>query len=263
MLAALVLAAGVEVCLAQSGFSPEGAARVTALTGQVSVLRDSVPWALNAGDTVKVQQVIVSGPDGFAVLQVSDGSTFEVYPNSRVTFRNNPASWRDLLDVWLGRVKIHIQTLTGQPNPHKVYTPTAVISVRGTVFVVEVEEDQDSTMVLVEEGQVAVQHTLLPRGDPRILNPGEWIRVLRAEPLASVSVDKGSILRAAVRALSEAFWVVATRTPQSTGPSGSPAPQGGGGGGVGLPGDREPTPPPPPPPPGEQQPAPPPPPPGG
>src|SRR5437868_7247432 len=139
LVSGLLMAASVLVCSAQQ-FSPsnDAAAQVTALNGQVSVLRDSEPWALNVGDRVQAQQVIVTGRDGFATFQVSDGSFFEVYPNSNVVFRRNPGNLRDLLDVFVGRVKIHIQKLMGQPNPNRVITPTAVISVRGTTFDVSV-----------------------------------------------------------------------------------------------------------------------------
>src|SRR5271169_1363800 len=74
-----------------------GAAKAITLNGQVSVLRDNSPWVLNLGDAVQPRQIIITGPDGFAVFQVSDGSTFEVFPNARVVFRENPGSWRDLL----------------------------------------------------------------------------------------------------------------------------------------------------------------------
>src|SRR3954451_19090862 len=71
-----------------SGLS-DGAARAIQLSGQVSVLRDATPWALAQGGVVSPRQIIVTGPDGFAIFEVSDGSTFEVFPNSRVTFRAN------------------------------------------------------------------------------------------------------------------------------------------------------------------------------
>jgi len=121
--------------------SSEGAAKVLSLDGDVSVLRDTTPWALNVGDQVQLQQVVITGRDGYAKFQVSDGSTFEVYPNSNVIFRKNPGNWRDLLDVLVGRVRIHIQKLGGQPNNNRVITPTAVISVRGTTFDVAVDDD--------------------------------------------------------------------------------------------------------------------------
>src|SRR5262245_4545285 len=96
----LLTVASMGVCPAQIlPVSGDAAAKVISLTGQVSVLHDSEPWALNVGDSVQARQVIVTGPDGFAQFRVSDGSTFEVYPNSNVVFRKNPPNWRDFLDV--------------------------------------------------------------------------------------------------------------------------------------------------------------------
>jgi hypothetical protein len=222
----LLMAVSGVVCSGQvSGWSsPESAATVVSLTGQVSILRDGTPWALHAGDTIKVKQVIVTGADGFAQFQVSDGSTFEVYPNSRVTFRNNPANWRDLLDVWLGRVRIHIQRIGGKPNQNRITTPTAVISVRGTTFDVAVE-DEDTTLVSVEEGQVVVQHALLPGGEPKILNTGEYIRVYKNQPLAARRADKSVVVQHTLNAAREALYRIVYRPASS---SGSPVPTGGG-----------------------------------
>src|SRR5579864_551819 len=83
------------VCSAQPLSLPnDAAAQVISLSGQVSVLRDNEPWALNIGDKVQTQQVIITGADGFAKLQVADGSFFEVYPNSNVIFRKTPGNIR-------------------------------------------------------------------------------------------------------------------------------------------------------------------------
>jgi hypothetical protein len=252
----LLVAAATGICSAQwpNLGGSDAVARVVTLTGQVSVLKDSQPWALHIGSTVQVKQTIVSGADGFAVLQVSDGSTFEVYPNSRVTFRNNPANLRDLLDVWLGRVKVHIQKYGGRPNHNRVTSPTAVISVRGTIFDVAVEDDGDITLVSVEEGEVAVQHAILPVGEPKLVKGGEYIRVYRNQPLAQKSIDKGGIMRQVLRAASDAMIEVISRAPRGgTGPT---VPGGGVGGGPTIPGGTsgdtgagEPPPPPPPAPP--------------
>jgi hypothetical protein len=193
------------------------------------------------GDKVQARQVIVTGPDGSAVFELSDGSTFEVYPGSRVVFRNNPGNLRDVLDLWLGRVKVYIQRLGGSPNPNRVHTPTAVISVRGTVFDVSVEEEDTATLVVVEEGEVAVQHALLPRGDPKIVRAGEYLRIYKDAPIAyRRGIDKGSAIQHALRGLADALQTVVYRTPRT----GSPLPGGTPGGGTGLPGDTGSTPPP-------------------
>jgi hypothetical protein len=233
----LVAALSLGVCLGQfpgvgGQRSIESAASVASIAGDVSVLKDSVPWALSVGDAVYPRQIIVSGPDGYAIFEVSDGSTFEVYPNSRVIFRNNPSSWTDLLDLWLGRVKIHIQKLGGGPNRNRIHTPTAVISVRGTSFDVALEDD-DTTWVAVEEGSVAVRHRLIPQNDETVLNAGEQRRVYKDVSLAKAKIDKGPLAERALDSLSDALYIIFTRgtggaTPGGTGPSG---------GGPSLPGD--------------------------
>ena len=249
----LLAAAASVVCLGQ--FLPadtQYAARAVTVTGRVSVLKDSQPWAISEGDLVQTQQMIVTGPDGHALFQVSDGSTFEVYPNSNVLFRRVPFNWRDLLDVLVGRVRVHIEHLGGAPNPNRVLTPTAVISVRGTTFDVAVDDAGDVTTIEVEDGQVEVQHALLPRDSPAILNPGDPpLRVYRNEPIAASS-DKGTIWRYVLHAARQAATVMATRGPRSgipggsTGPGDSCKPRTPGCGGK-LPGTGGPPPPPPPP----------------
>jgi ferric-dicitrate binding protein FerR (iron transport regulator) len=259
-----LLAAGIGVSLCRAQEQPSAAATVVTLVGNVSVLLDNSPWALREGDSVRPRQVIVTGPDGFAEFKVAaDGSTFQVFANSRVVFRENPANWRDLLDVFIGQIKVHIQKLGNQPNPNSVRTPTAVISVRGTIFDVVVEEDTDTTFVSVDEGQVEVANLTYPSGRGKLLNPGESIRVIKNVPLAK-TVDKGSVMQGAIRAAAEALYQVILRTGPSAG-GGSPGgtiPSGGASGDKPKPGPPTTTPPPPAPAPPSTLPPPPPPPPG-
>src|SRR5580698_11405046 len=195
----LLVTAAVQICSAQLfPVSQAAAAKVLSMTGQVSVLRDSEPWALNVGDLVQTQQVILTGPDGYAKFQTSDGSTFEIYPSSNVIFRKNPGSLRDLLDLFVGRVKVHIQRMGVQPNPNRVMTPTAIISVRGTIFDVSTNDDDQTTIVSVEEGAVEVRHLLRPGGS-KIVNAGEAIYVYKDEPLAKSVIDKNELFHRIMR----------------------------------------------------------------
>jgi hypothetical protein len=225
--------------------APDGAAKLVVFSGQVSILKDGTAWALNGGDWVRPQQVIVTGPDSYANFKVADGSTFEVFANSRVVFRANLGDWRDLLEVWLGKVRVRIEHFGGLPNNNKVRTPSAVISVRGTIFDVEVEEETNTTLVVDEEGSIEVRHLLKP--SVKVLNAGEWVRVFKDEPLAR-QIDKGGLMQRALRGAADALYEAAiqasrqapsvartTTSPTTTGP----ADKNNGG----------PTPPPPPPPP--------------
>ena len=196
----LLAAAASAVCLAQ--FTPSDsapwAAKAVSVTGQVSVMKDVTPWAISVGDVIQVRQVIITGEDGHALFQVSDGSTFEVYPNSQVIFRKNPGNWRDLIDLYLGRVRVHIEHLGNVPNPTRMITPTAVISVRGTTFDVSVDDEDETTLVEVEDGIVEVQHALLPRSETRTLTAGESLKVYKNEPIAQDS-NKGTIIKQVLR----------------------------------------------------------------
>lgn len=222
----------------------EYAATVTLSSGRVSVVQAGESRTLMPGDTVKPGLEVFTGADGYAVFQLQDGSSFEVYPNSRVLFRSNWGNWNDIFDVWVGRMKIHIEKIMGKPNPHRIHTPTAVISVRGTTFFVEVEEDSDATVVGVEEGEVLVEHRLLPSGKQQLLRTGEQLRIDRDEPIAKARVAKDGVLRATIRALSDVLYAVAVRN-QGRGTGGIPP---SGGGTTPLPGDEGPSSPPPPPP---------------
>ncbi|MEI9812702.1 MAG: FecR family protein [Acidobacteriota bacterium] len=217
----------------------EYAATAKTVDGRVSVLRDLREWALEVNDKVKVQQTIVTGKDGRALFQVSDGSTFQVFPNSKVVFRKNAGNWRDLLDVMLGRVRVQIEHIGDKPNPNRILTPTAVISVRGTIFDITVNDENESTLVEVEEGTVDVAHALLGSKNIRTLHAGDSIRVYRDEPIAR-KMDKGSILRAVIRAASEAGSIAS-----GTGTGGVGGRGGVGGGPVGDsdPGSTTPAPP--------------------
>jgi hypothetical protein len=239
LVCALLLGAVAQICSAQLfPVSQDAAAKVLTMTGEVSVLHDSVPWALNVGDLVQAQQVILTGPDGYAKFQTSDGSTFEVYPSSNVIFRKNPGSLHDLLDLFVGRVKVHIQRWGGQPNPNRVMTPTAVISVRGTIFDISTNDDDGTTIVSVEEGSVEVRHALKP-GAPKIVNAGESLHVYKDEPLAQGSIDKNELAHRIVRALGDAAYRLAI---SPTGHVGIPGIPGGGGGPTGEKGPPAPPP---------------------
>jgi hypothetical protein len=223
---ALVWAAGFPPP-AQAQFGPD-AAQVVLLNGRVSLERAGELWVLDTGDTVRGGQVVVTGPDGYAQLQLSDHSILEVFPNSRLVFRANRFNLRELLELFLGKVRLQIQHLTDGDSPYRVTTPTAVISIRGTVLDVDVGPGQE-TVVQVETGSVGVRHRLLP-GREVVVESGQSIQVLPNLPLAALRgttplAIAGRVLRVAGDTLA--------RIPQTTGQaSGSPkgsAPSSGGG----------------------------------
>jgi len=257
----LLFAATAGLCLAQfppPSDSGQYAAKVLTMSGQVSILKDMVPIALVEGSQVEVQQMIVTGPDGHAVFQVSDGSTFEVFPNSHLVFRKNAWNVKDLIDLLVGRIRVHIEHFGTVPNPNRILTPTAVISVRGTTFDVEVDDADETTTVEVDEGLVEVRHALLPSVS-KMVGPGQTIKVYKNEPLVARGLDRGTVFHYMLKALSDAANLASMRGSRGilgTSSGGAPAATGVGDTGKGAPtggtgtAPPVPTPPPPPPPPG-------------
>jgi hypothetical protein len=112
--------------------------------------------------------------------------------------------------------------------------------VRGTTFDVGVEDDDETTVVSVEEGIVDVRHALRP-GLTKTLTAGESLHVYKDQPLAQSTVDKGAVVRRVLQGLRDAAFTMATHSPAHTGVPGGPT----------LPGQTgAPLPPPAPPPPG-------------
>lgn len=236
----LLLAAILVVCLTPLRAQDMAAAKAVTLSGDVSCLKDGPAgnkWALNEGQTVQARWIIKTGKDGYAKFQVSDGSTFEVFPDSEVTFRQDPGNWTHLLNVWIGHIKVMIQHLPGVANPNNVTSPTAVISVRGTVFEVVVEDLTGTTFVSVDEGLVQVHHRMQP-GNDKFLNPGDSVRVFPNQPLAKV-FDRGNILLQAVKKAEQAIYDgLLQRGIPGGGGAGGPVPSPSGGAQGGAQGDQ-------------------------
>lgn len=230
--ALLAYAVGTPHLRAENWFTgaEDAAATAKVVNGRVSVLRDLREWAIDVGDKVKPQETIVTGRDGRALFEVSDGSRIEVFPNSKFVFRKNAGNWRDLMDLMLGRVRVYIEHNGNTPNPNKVLTPTAVISVRGTIFDITVNDENEATLVEVQEGIVDVSHALLGSNIKRTLRAGESIIVYKNEQIAK-KLDKGNIAKVLMRAGFDAAAIA-----MRPGIGGGSLPGGGGigtGGGIG------------------------------
>jgi FecR protein len=145
--------------------------------GSVSLVRNQAqPVLLHKNDPVLAGDEILTDLKSSATIRMPDGSTLRIYPNSRIVLLTETGIWKDFLHVFLGNVRVQIEKLSGRPNPKTMTTPTAVISVRGTIFSVSVEQAGD-TQVGVAKGLVSVANQLNP-GDEVMVKPGQsvWVR---------------------------------------------------------------------------------------
>ena len=182
-------------------------ARATVVSGKVTRTRDTQPWALSPGERVPVRQVIANGRDGYAHFVVAGGASFDIFANSRVIFRQNAVSAGDLLDIVAGRARVHLKPQPEQPQ-QRILTPIALITaVQEATVAVAIDED-GAMRIDVLEGEVRVQHTLLPRGEPTIVRAADAILV-RADQQISRRLDRGTLYRYAVKPLHN-LWTAVT-----------------------------------------------------
>jgi hypothetical protein len=127
---------------------------------------------------------------GSAVLNLEDGSQVLIKSNSRVVLKSPEATNGFYLQQWLGKIIVKAQKRLGNTPSFRMGTPTAVISVRGTRFEVEVK-NKSRTNVSVYEGLVEVRGV---SGQPVLLGPGFSTSVQEnypPEPPAKAELPEG------------------------------------------------------------------------
>lgn len=98
-----------------------------------------------SGEGVKAADRLSTGKTGAATVTLKDGTVLTMGPNSTMdlsTYEFNPTTQDGsfLLDLLQGSVRV-VTGLLGKANPDKfkVKTPTSVVGVRGTDFIVQTE----------------------------------------------------------------------------------------------------------------------------
>ncbi len=140
----LVLAAGLLAACGPS-LAAEGdpAGRVKRTSGQVTLERGSTALAVQPGTVVLAGDRIRTGADGLVGITLADDSLLTTGPNSTLVidqFEFNPTTHDGSLLATLARGTLNMVTgLIAKKTPEKVTvkTPTVVLGVRGTEFLVE------------------------------------------------------------------------------------------------------------------------------
>jgi ferric-dicitrate binding protein FerR (iron transport regulator) len=174
-------------------------AYVTVAQGQVSMETGKLPWAVSAGERVPIQRLITTGVDGYAHFEVKGGGNFDIYSNSKIVFRQNASSAGDLLDVLAGHVRIHLNPGPGQLQ-QRIFCPVATITAVDPATIALAIDEDDNVRLDVLEGEVRVQHTLLPRSEPTIVKAIDAILIQKDQQI-SRRVDRGSLYRYAIKPL--------------------------------------------------------------
>lgn len=121
------------------------AGTVKLVKGVVQLANAQGTKALQPGDAVSVADVMTTGADGAASLVLRDGSTLMVGPSSRLelksfAFDSTTQNGNLLVSLLRGTLRM-ITGLIGKHHPEavEIHTPTTIVGVLGTDFIVQAE----------------------------------------------------------------------------------------------------------------------------
>ncbi|MSP60658.1 MAG: hypothetical protein EXR72_10020 [Myxococcales bacterium] len=126
--------------------APTAIGKVKVATGQAFLVRGGARLPAKVNDAVLEHDQIETGADGSVGVTFTDNTSFSSGPNTQVAIDNyffDPANLKGKLLAQLKRGTLMVRSgdLTKQqPGAIQVKTPRTVLGVRGTTFVVSVDE---------------------------------------------------------------------------------------------------------------------------
>ncbi|WP_116127760.1 FecR family protein [Lewinella sp. IMCC34183] len=162
---------------------------------QVASLAAAVALVVFAGFYVLGRETTITTSTAFGeqrTLELPDGSRVRLNANSVLRYAE---SWDDTEDreVWLdGEAFFEVTKKRSTGQKFRVITPDLSISVLGTVF--NVNRQQDQTSVYLEEGSIALELTDSGSAE-QLMEPGELVTysAVRQEVIADKKIDEPKV----------------------------------------------------------------------
>jgi uncharacterized membrane protein YgcG len=155
--------------------APYAGATISDFKGKVSIQLPAQAFAAPVRGEILPPETTVNTEDGRLLLKLSDGSDVLVRAHTKLLLKQPEASGWKYFQLLMGRVRTQIQKRMGGSPAFQIGTPSAVISVRGTKFDVEVDR-RGFTEVDVDEGVVELE-AVTGRGQSVLITAGFSSRV--------------------------------------------------------------------------------------
>ena len=123
-------------------------AQIKDVSGQAEIVRNGARSAAKIGDPLYEKDTIETGADGSIGITFIDNTVMSSGPNSQIVLEDyqfNSSNFKGsmLTDMNRGTVSMVSGDIArSTPGAMKVKTPTAILGVRGTRFVVEVKDNR-------------------------------------------------------------------------------------------------------------------------
>jgi uncharacterized membrane protein YgcG len=155
--------------------APYAGATISDFKGKVSIQLPAQAFAAPVRGEILPPDTTVSTDEGRLLLKLSDGSDVLVRAHTKLLLKQPEASGWKYFQLLMGRVRTQIQKRMNGSPAFQIGTPSAVISVRGTKFDVEVDR-RGFTEVDVDEGVVEME-AVTGRGQSVLITAGFSSRV--------------------------------------------------------------------------------------
>jgi hypothetical protein len=156
----LLLFLTVSLFFAGELFADDEIGMVFTAKGAVSAARDGKTIALSVKDKVHAKDVISTGAGTKAQLLLNDKTSISLGENTTLEmseFANAGKESRFSARLGKGVMRVITGEITkNNPDGFKVTTPRATVGIRGTIVVIEVNENRDTVTVLNSEFTVLV-----------------------------------------------------------------------------------------------------------
>ncbi|MDR2156018.1 MAG: FecR family protein [Burkholderiaceae bacterium] len=116
---------------------------IKTVQGEVDVVREGIRKAAVVGGPLHMTDRIQTGADGMAAVTLKDGTMLSLGPDTAIDlsafqFNSTTQEGNILIDLLHGTMRMTTGLIAKiKPDRVKVVTPTTVIGVRGTDFIVE------------------------------------------------------------------------------------------------------------------------------
>jgi len=120
--------------------------QVKTAAGTVAIDRGGATVAVKPGTRVEASDVVRTGPDGTVGITMSDNALLSLGPNSVLvldSFAFDSTTYQGKFDATLSKGSLAVvsgKIAKQSPDAMKVRTPASVLGVRGTEFVVKVDD---------------------------------------------------------------------------------------------------------------------------
>jgi len=123
-------------------------AQIKTVSGQAEILRNGARSAARVGDPLYEKDTIETGADGAIGITFIDNTVMSGGPNSQIVledYKFNSSNFKGAMLTDMNRGTLSMisgDIARSTPGAMKVKTPTAILGVRGTRFVIEVKDNR-------------------------------------------------------------------------------------------------------------------------